>query len=338
MKQFIIEHGLPTFANSCHELYTVSENTYGQNKLIQKAIGVYVYTNRLIDSLTHRVFLSADYSTDSPEKLLVLGAIVRSTFENTDHSLERIDRYPFSTNMQKLHEATLQDEITNVVILKELDNMTTNVNYFADQAKLAFVMGGRSQQDAAALRLLNKKNFEKRDFQVIQNYFPNTNPRYNELDLMNDARSDSLSRQACCFATSSRWTATIFDIQALMARPVNEALIRQGHFEHFKREFDKQSNTDHWYLGKVAVSVDATECVEFLITRDLGFLRSRELFQYAAEQGSVQCLDCLYKQLWNDPCSKMSVSNMKRLLEMALFFAIKSDRCDATGFILKKLM
>ncbi|KAK3234681.1 hypothetical protein CYMTET_55231 [Cymbomonas tetramitiformis] len=157
-------------------------------------------------------------------------------------------------------------------------------------------------------------------------------------DLMNDARSDSLSRQACCFATSSRWTATIFDIQALMARPVNEALIRQGHFEHFKREFDKQSNTDHWYLGKVAVSVDATECVEFLITRDLGFLRSRELFQYAAEQGSVQCLDCLYKQLWNDPCSKMSVSNMKRLLEMALFFAIKSDRCDATGFILKKLM
>ncbi|KAK3245773.1 hypothetical protein CYMTET_44594 [Cymbomonas tetramitiformis] len=133
------------------------------------------------------------------------------------------------------------------------------------------------------------------------------------------------------------WTATIRDVQALMVRPINEALIRQGYLEDFKREFDKQASADHWYLGKVAINVDSTECVDFLLKSDLGLLCSKVLFQYAADQGCVKCLDLLYRHLWNSPHSTRSVDDIKRLLEVALFFALKNDSYDAAGFILNKL-
>eukprot|EP00854_Cymbomonas_tetramitiformis_P012517 gene12517-14792_t len=156
-------------------------------------------------------------------------------------------------------------------------------------------------------------------------------------DLVHDAQHNSLSRQAFCFAVTSRWTATIRDVQALMVRPINEALIRQGYLEDFKREFDKQASADHWYLGKVAINVDSTECVDFLLKSDLGLLCSKVLFQYAADQGCVKCLDLLYRHLWNSPHSTRSVDDIKRLLEVALFFALKNDSYDAAGFILNKL-
>ncbi|KAK3249320.1 hypothetical protein CYMTET_41265 [Cymbomonas tetramitiformis] len=187
MKECIDTEGISAFVNRCDQLYTVSENTYGQNKLLQHAITTYVHHQALLGH-TYPQFENANTDVDSIEKIEILGAILRSLY---------IVRGKIKDAISKLKDfewRTRQNGKTNIIIQLEMNKLVNNDKLDAERAQIVLAMGTEDHKEVATLRLINNEQFNNKDFLVILTGLSQNHPKY--LQLLDLAKLKMLSQSA----------------------------------------------------------------------------------------------------------------------------------------------